>query len=58
MAELRERLQEGPETTKAAVEAVIGRLREYGYLDDPRFAYGYGLSPRQCETNWPATTAI
>ncbi len=41
VTELRERLLEGRGTSKAAVESVIKRLREYGYVDDPRFAYGY-----------------
>src|SRR5712692_1652924 len=39
--ELRERLLEGRGATKAAVEAVIERLREYGYLDDARFAHSF-----------------
>ena len=39
--ELRERLLEGRGATKAAVEAVIERLREYGYLDDAKFAQSY-----------------
>ena len=48
IAELRERLLEGKRTTSAAVEEVIARLREYGYLDDERFAFGYAsLQVRQ-----------
>ena len=39
--ELRERLLEGRGATKANVEEVIARLREYGYLDDARFAQSY-----------------
>jgi len=39
--ELRERLLEGRGATKANVEEVIARLREYGYLDDARFAHSY-----------------
>jgi len=39
--ELRERLLEGRGATKAVVEEVIERLREYGYLDDARFAQSY-----------------
>src|SRR5437660_12747073 len=39
--ELRERLLEGRGATKAIVEEVIERLREYGYLDDARFAHSY-----------------
>jgi len=39
--ELRERLREGRGATKAVVEEVIERLREYGYLDDSRFAHSY-----------------
>lgn len=39
--ELRERLLEGRGATKANVEAVIERLREYGYLDDARYAQSY-----------------
>lgn len=41
IAELRERLLERRWASKAAVDAVIDRLREYGYLDDERFAFGY-----------------
>ena len=41
IAELRESLLEGKRTTRVAVEEVIARLREYGYLDDERFAFGY-----------------
>jgi regulatory protein len=39
--ELRERLLEGRGATTAIVESVIERLREYGYLDDARFAHSY-----------------
>ena len=39
--ELRERLLEGRGATKAAVEAVIERLLEYGYLDDAKFAQSF-----------------
>ena len=47
IAELRERLLTG-KRTKDAVEEVIARLREYGYLDDERFAFGYAsLKVRQ-----------
>lgn len=47
IAELRERLSERC-SSKAVVETVIGRLREYGYLDDERFAFGYAsLKVRQ-----------
>ena len=39
---------ESKRTTEAAVEEVIARLREYGYLDDERFAFGYAsLKVRQ-----------
>ena len=41
VAELRERLLEGRGANKTAVESVIDRLREYGYLDDARFAHSY-----------------
>lgn len=41
VAELRERLLEGRGATKPIVESVIERLREYGYLDDARFAQSY-----------------
>jgi len=39
--ELRERLLEGPGATESIVDTVIDRLREYGYLDDARFAHSY-----------------
>jgi regulatory protein len=41
VAELRERLMRGKETNQEVVEDVIARLREYGYLDDERFAFSY-----------------
>lgn len=41
IAELREGLLDGKLTNEVAVEEVIARLREYGYLDDERFAFGY-----------------
>ena len=43
IAELRERLAERC-SDKAVVETVIARLREYGYLDDERYAVGYAAS--------------
>jgi regulatory protein len=43
VAELRERLQERC-SDKAVVEIVIDRLREYGYLDDERYAVSYASS--------------
>ena len=39
--ELRERLLSGRGATQDLVETVIERLREYGYLDDERFAESY-----------------
>jgi len=41
VAELRERLLERRDATRLIVEEVISRLREYGYLDDERYAFGY-----------------
>ncbi len=41
IAELRERLLGPSGSNKAVVETVISRLREYGYLDDERFAFSY-----------------
>jgi regulatory protein len=41
VAELRERLQQGKNTDEEVVETVIARLREYGYLNDERFAFSY-----------------
>ena len=43
IAELRERLSERC-SSKAVIETVIARLREYGYLDDERYALGYASS--------------
>ncbi len=40
-AELRERLLRGKSTNEEVVEVVIERLREYGYLNDERFAFSY-----------------
>src|ERR1700741_4933810 len=48
VAELRERLLERRHADPPIVEAVIERLREYGYLDDQRYAFGYAsLKVRQ-----------
>lgn len=44
VAELRERLLHRRGTTDAVVETVIARLREYGYLDDERYAFTYASS--------------
>ena len=41
VAELRERLLEKSWANKTDVETVISRLKEYGYLDDERFALSY-----------------
>ena len=41
VAELRERLLRGKTTNEEVVEGVIARLREYGYLNDERFAFSY-----------------
>ena len=43
IAELRERLAERC-SNKAIIETVIARLREYGYLDDERYALSYASS--------------
>jgi regulatory protein len=48
VAELRERLLERRWANPAIVESVIERLRQYGYLDDERYAIGYAsLKVRQ-----------
>jgi regulatory protein len=41
VAELRERLLRSKNTDEDTVEIVIARLREYGYLNDERFAFSY-----------------
>jgi regulatory protein len=41
VAELRELLLRGKNTNEEMVETVIARLREYGYLNDERFAFSY-----------------
>lgn len=41
IAELRERLMQARSARKADVEAAIDRLKEYGYLDDERFAVSF-----------------
>jgi len=41
IAGLRERLLQGRGVTEKVVEEVIARLKEYGYLDDERFALSY-----------------
>jgi regulatory protein len=46
VAELRQRLMQGKgvRANKSIVDIVIARLREYGYLDDERFAFSYASS--------------
>jgi regulatory protein len=41
VAELRERLLEKEWASAEAVDAALARLKEYGYLDDERFAHGF-----------------
>jgi regulatory protein len=41
VGELRERLLEKQWANEEIVEVVLAKLREYGYLDDERFAFGY-----------------
>ena len=41
VAELRELLLQTKGATVKVVDEVLSRLREYGYLDDERFAFGY-----------------
>jgi regulatory protein len=41
VAELRQRLLQGRQASPEAVEIAIARLKEYGYLNDERFAFGY-----------------
>jgi regulatory protein len=41
VGELRERLLKLKDTNEEIVEAVLARLREYGYLNDERFAFSY-----------------
>ena len=41
VAELRERLLASRTSNQADVETVIERLKEYGYLNDERFAFSY-----------------
>ena len=41
ISELRERLLQGRGTSKSTVDEVVERLREYGYLDDEKFAFSY-----------------
>jgi regulatory protein len=41
IAELREKLLKSRTAKEEDVEAAVDRLKEYGYLDDERFAYGY-----------------
>ena len=41
VAELRERLLEKEWATEEAADYALAKLREYGYLDDERFAFGF-----------------
>lgn len=41
IADMRERLLEKEWTNEAAVDGVIEKLREYGYLNDERFAFSF-----------------
>jgi regulatory protein len=42
--ELRERLLEKEWATEEAVEYALGKLAEYGYVNDERFAFGFASS--------------
>ncbi len=42
--ELRERLSESRGATKTLINEVIARLKEYGYLDDEKFALSFASS--------------
>jgi regulatory protein len=44
VAELEEKLRRTRGADDATVETVIARLREYGYLDDERLAFGYAAN--------------
>lgn len=44
IAELRGRLLEKDWTNEETVEAVIAKLKDYGYLNDEQFAYSYASS--------------
>ena len=44
VAELRERLLEKEWATEESVEYALGKLGEYGYVDDERFAFGFASS--------------
>lgn len=44
VAELRERLLRARNTSSSVVDEVIGRLKEYGYLDDQQFAVAFASS--------------
>ena len=44
IAELRERLLQGRHANETIVDEVIARLREYGYLDDERYAVTFASS--------------
>lgn len=41
VAELRERLLEKPWTDEEAVDYALAKLKEYGYLDDERYAFSF-----------------
>jgi regulatory protein len=41
VSELRELLLQSAGATVKVVDEVLARLREYGYIDDERFAFGY-----------------
>ena len=41
VAELRERLLEKEWANEASVTYALAKLKEYGYLDDERFAFGF-----------------
>src|ERR1044072_4410537 len=43
--ELRERLLEKNWADEAAADYALAKLKEYGYLDDERFAFGFASSP-------------
>src|SRR3954447_18729238 len=51
--ELRERLLEKQWTDEASADYALAKLKEYGYLDDERFAFGFAsYRVRQKAVRW------
>src|SRR5947209_18381672 len=60
VAELRERLLEKEWTDEESADYALAKLKEYGYLDDERFAFSFASRSeerrvgKECRSRWSA----